>query len=134
MAGNQHARAQEIAAWRRKIEEAWPRVRLRRLDPPLAEITAGNALSIRIAAFLDNLAPDDVLVECLVGTESESGEFIKHDTHVFTPGALDPTTRETEFRLDLKPRLPGLQYYRIRVIPFHPCLSNRFEAGLMLWL
>jgi starch phosphorylase len=109
-------------------------MRLRRLDPPLDEITAGRTLSIRVAAFLNGLTPDDVLVECLVGTESESGEFIKHDTHVFTPGALDPTTRETEFRLDLKPRLPGLQYYRIRILPFHPCLSNRFEAGFMLWL
>jgi starch phosphorylase len=134
MAGNNHARAQEIAAWRRKIEENWPRVRLRRIDPPMHEITAGRTLSIRVAAFLNGLAPDDVLVECLVGTESESGEFIKQDTHVFTPGALDPETQETEFRLDLKPRLPGLQYYRIRILPFHPCLSNRFEAGFMLWL
>jgi len=134
MAGNQYARAKEIAAWRRKLQTSWPRVRLRRLDPPLHEITAGNALAIRVGAYLDGLAPDDVLVECLVGTESESGEFVKHDTHVFSPGPLDPVTRETEFRLDLKPRLSGLQYYRIRIIPFHPCLSNRFEAGYMLWL
>ncbi len=134
MAGNSFARAQEIAAWRRKIEESWPRVRLRRLDPPRHQITAGHALSIRIGAFLDELTPEDVLVECLVGTESENGEFVKQDTHVFTPGALDTETQETEFRLDLKPRLPGLQYYRIRMIPFHPRLSNRFEAGYMLWL
>jgi starch phosphorylase len=134
MAGNRYARAREIAAWRRKVERHWPRVRLRRLDPAVSEITAGSTLSIRMAAFLDGLAPDDVLVECLVGIESESGDFIKEDTYVFTPGDVDPTTHETEFCLDLKPRLPGLQYYRIRVIPFHPCLSNRFEAGYMLWL
>ncbi|MFL6622517.1 MAG: hypothetical protein ACJ8NR_07860 [Sulfurifustis sp.] len=39
-----------------------------------------------------------------------------------------------EFQLDLMPPLPGLQYYRIRMVPFHPCLVNRFETGYMLWL
>lgn len=132
--GNDYARAKEISAWRRKVDRSWPRVRLRRLDEAATEIPAGQSLLIRVAAFLDNLAPDDMLVECLVGTESESGEFIKHDTHVFTAGPVDPGTGETEFRLDLKPRLSGLQFYRIRIMPFHPCLSHRFEAGYMLWL
>jgi starch phosphorylase len=134
MSGNNYARAKEVAGWRRKVDRSWPRVRLRRLDTPAQEIAAGSALPIRVAAFLNGLGPDDVLVECLVGTESESGEFIKHDTHVFSPGPVDPATAETEFRLDLTPRLPGLQYYRIRIMPFHPCLGNRFEAGYMLWL
>ncbi len=134
MSGNQYARAKEIAAWRRKIDRSWPRVRLRRLDQPVQEIIAGSVLPIRVGAFLNGLTPEDVLVECLVGTESESGEFIKHEAHVFTAGALDPATGEAEFRLDLKPRLPGLQFYRIRIMPFHPCLSHRFEAGYMLWL
>lgn len=134
MAANDYERAREIAAWRRKIDQNWPRVRLRRLDEPATEITAGDTLTIRVAAFLNELAPDDVLIECLVGTESENGEFIKHDIHVFTPGAADAATGETEFRLDLKPPLPGLQFYRIRLLPFHPALSHRFEAGYMLWL
>ncbi len=134
MSSNQYMRAKEVSAWRRKIDRNWPRVRLRRLDSGVEEIKAGQRLPIQVAAFLDGLKPDDVLMECLVGTESESGEFIKHDTHVFTPGALNPETGETEYRLDLEPRLPGLQYYRIRLMPFHPCLAHRFEAGYMLWL
>jgi len=134
MAGNDHERAREIAAWRGKIDRYWPRVRLRRLDEAPTRIRSGATLTVRVAAYLDELAPDDVLLECLVGTETEAGEFIPHDTHVFTPGARDSATGETEFRLDLRPRLPGLQYYRIRMVPFHPCLSHRFEAGYMLWL
>lgn len=134
VSGNEHARAKEIAAWRRKIDRHWPRVRVRRLDNPLAEITAGNTLQIRVAAHLDGLSPDDVLMECLVGTESPSGEFIRHDTHVFKPSAIDSSSGETEYQLDLSPRIPGLQFYRIRLIPFHPSLTNRFEAGYALWL
>jgi starch phosphorylase len=133
MAGNQHARAKEVAAWRRKLERSWPKVRMRRLDDPLGEIRAGDALSINVAIHLGDLTPEDVLVECLVGTEGESGEFIRHDAHVFThagPGEHG----ETVFRLDHTPRLAGLQFYKIRLFPFHPCLSHRFESGRMIWL
>jgi len=41
---------------------------------------------------------------------------------------------ETVFQLDLTPRLSGLQFYKIRLFPFHPCLSHRFETGYMIWL
>lgn len=134
MSGNHYARAKELAAWRRKVDKNWSRVRLRRLDQGTQEIKAGEKLPIRVGVFLDGLQTDDVLMECLVGTESESGEFIKHDVHVFTPGPVNPETGETEYTLDLEPRLPGLQFYRIRIMPFHPCLAHRFEAGYMLWL
>ncbi len=133
MTGNQYARAREVAAWRKKLTQAWPKVRVRRLDEPAAEITAGSALPIRIALHLNGLQPDDVLVECLVGTESESGEFLVRDRHVFTlekPGE----DGDALYRLDLRPRLAGLQHYKIRVYPFHHCLSHRFEAGYMIWL
>ncbi|MEK7711891.1 MAG: DUF3417 domain-containing protein, partial [Pseudomonadota bacterium] len=133
MAGNQHARAKEVSVWRRKLDQSWPKVRLRRLDSTNTEILAGNVLSIRVAVYLDGLTPEDVLVECLVGTENESGEFVRHDAHVFThagPGEHG----ETVFHLDLTPRLAGLQFYKIRVFPFHPCLSHRYESGYMIWL
>lgn len=134
MTANDCARAREVAAWRHKVDRSWPKVRLRRLDEASPEIRAGAVLAIRIGAFLDELTADDVLVECLVGTESESGEFVKHDVHVFTFTGHNAETGETEFQLNLKPRLPGLQYYKIRIIPFHTALSHRFEAGYMLWL
>jgi len=133
MSGNNHARAREVAAWRRKLDRNWPRVRLRRLDEVHGEIRAGEPLVIRVAATLDKLTPDEVLVECLVGHESETGQFIKLDTHVFEPGErLD--SGETLFTLKLVPRLSGLQYYKIRMFPFHPTLAHRYESGYLLWL
>ena len=133
MAGNQHMRAKEVAVWRRKLDQSWPKVRMRRLDDASTEILAGDALTIRVAAYLDGLAADDVLVECLVGREDENGEFKRSDAHVFThagPGEHG----ETVFQLELTPRLAGLQFYKIRIFPFHPSLSHRFEPGYMIWL
>ena len=133
MEGNQYARAKELAVWRKKLDQSWPRVRARRLDENAQEIRAGEVLPIRIAAYLDGLSAEDVMVECLVGRESESGEFVKLDTHIFTPGERGEHG-ETVFHLDLQPRLPGLQFYKIRLYPFHPALCHRYEAGYMVWL
>lgn len=134
MSASGHARAKEVAAWRRKVERTWSKIRARRIDSAPTEITHGGVVPVRVGVYLDGLTTDDVLVECLVGTESESGEFVRHESVVFAPGSRDEATGETTYALDLTPPLPGLQYYKIRMIPFHPCLSHKFEVGLMLWL
>ncbi len=126
-------RAQELAQWKKHIFKNWPGVHIRRLDDPPTQIRAGTMLTLQVAAFLNGLEPDDVLVECLVGTESESGEFLIRDRHVFIAQGRNEAG-ETLYRLDLEPRLPGLQYYKIRMYPFHPNLSHRFETGCMVWL
>jgi len=133
MGGNQHARAREVAAWRTRIDKCWPRIRLRRLDDAAKVIQAGHSLEIRVAADLCDLPPDEVLVECLVGYASENGDFIKSETYIFEPGErLD--NKETVFTLKMIPRLPGLQFYKIRMFPFHPALAHRYETGYLLWL
>ncbi len=133
LAGNNYARAKELAVWRKKIAQSWPQVRLRRIDSAGVQLGAGQPLSMRVAAHLNGLNPEDVLVECLVGKESETGELRVQDQHVFK--AIERNDAgETVFALDLTPRLPGLQYYKIRMYPFHPALAHRLEAGYMIWL
>jgi len=134
MAGNDYARAKEISVWRQKLSQSWPKVRLRRIDAPPQTIPADGMLKIRLAAYLDGLSPEDVLIECLIGTEAEDGRFVKHDAHIFVPMEGKNADGEIEFHLNLNPRLPGLQYYKIRMYPFHPSISHRFETGYMLWL
>ncbi len=133
MVGNNFARAKEVAAWRKRLDQNWSSISLRRVDDNRSEIRAGEAYPLRVAARLNNLRPEDVLVECLVGLETENGEFMRLDSHVFTSEGQNEAG-ETLFRLDLHPRLPGLQYYKIRMYPFHPALCHRFESGYMVWL
>jgi starch phosphorylase len=133
MSGNDYGRAREVAQWRRKLDHSWPKVRLRRIDEAPTAIRAGEPLRIRLAAMLDGLAADEVLIECMVGTETDTGQFVKLDTQMFVPG--EPLGNgETLYTLDLVLRLPGLQHYQIRMFPFHPALGHRYEAGHLLWL
>lgn len=133
MMGNNFARAKEIAAWRKRLDQNWAHVSLRRVDDGKSVIRAGEVFTVRIAARLNQLRPEDVLVECLVGWESENGEFVRLDSHIFT-SEKENESGETMFKLDLYPRLSGLQYYKIRMFPFHPAQCHRFESGYLIWL
>jgi len=133
MSGNKFARAKEVAAWRKRLDQCWPKVSVQRIDENRSQISASETLDLKVKVRLSGLHPDDVLVECLVGYESEQGEFIRLDSHIFKADAPD-SSGETIYQLSLTPRLSGLQYYKIRVFPFHPALSHRFESGLMIWL
>ncbi|MCP4692573.1 MAG: glycosyltransferase family 1 protein [Desulfobacterales bacterium] len=127
------ARARELALWKKKVKKAWPGVRLYRVDQAAKEIPAGKLLSIEVAADLAGLAPGDVSVVCLVGEKKEDDQFKKPKSFPLTPGEVDENGK-TRFRIDLKPPLPGLQYYKIRAHPHHELLSHPFETGCMEWL
>lgn len=133
MIADNAARALDLAEWKKNLTRVWPRARMRRIDAPLQEMRADEILPIRIAAQIDGLRPEDVVVECLVGVETEGGEFVVHDRLPFTAGQRTDSG-EVVFNLDLRPSLPGLQYYKIRMYPFRSDLSHRFETGCMLWL
>ena len=86
-----------------------------------------------MAAKLGGLTQDDVIVECIVGTDSAHSEFTAREFIRFSAAG---TNREGEsiFELDLEPPLSGLQYYKLRMYPSHSSLSHPFETGLIIWL
>jgi len=130
---NGAAPARELAEWKRKVARTWPGVRVRLLNEAPQEIMSGTTLPIRVAAYLNELSAEDVVVECLVGTETENEEFAVHDRFILTAIGQNENG-ETLFHLDLSPSLPGLQYYKLRIYPYHRLLSHPFETGCMLWL
>lgn len=133
LSADNNAPAIALAKWKNKIAKAWQGVTLNRLDTAQQSIKAGETLPIRVMATLNGLAASDVKVECLLGTESEQGDFEIKDHFYLEPTDSD-SSGEVEFRLDLCPTLSGLQYYKIRIYPDHELLSHAFETGRMIWL
>ena len=82
---------------------------------------------------LGMLTAHDVVVECLVGTESDDGRFEVFKSHAFESTGQDDQGR-TRFELQLDPPGAGLYHYRVRIYPYHRLLSHPFECGLMRWL
>jgi starch phosphorylase len=126
--------AANLAAWKQKVDEAWPEVRMERVDRAPEELISGETLPITVAVHLNGLEPDDVRVECLVGRENDLGEFETVERHGLSPLKDQGGKEEAHFQLDYQPSLPGLQFYKLRMFPYHPDLAHLHETGRMLWL
>ncbi len=133
MRAENNKNARLLATWKQKIHNNWSGVSLRIAEPAATAITSGDPIDIRIAAQLGALSANDVKVECVVGTEDEHGDFIASQSFEFGPAGTNDTG-ETLFSLSMLPPLSGLQYYKIRMYPYSPLLSHRFETGCMLWI
>ncbi len=124
--------AVELADWKERVHEGWPRVSMRRLDDPIEQVAVGEPISIRMAVELGELDPEDVTLECQVGTAADNGELQVVDTlRMVRDGRLE--SGEALFSLDFTPPLPGLQYYKLRLYPYHPMLTHPYEMGCMIW-
>ena len=132
-ADNGYASAKNIAAWKAKIRNAWHGVTLRRLDVPYERIFFNEALNFKVAARLNNLTPEDVVIELLICRQFKTTHLcnFKHFKFEFT-GIQD--SDEHLFELELTPELCGKQEYFIRIYPYHPLMTHPLEMGLMVWL
>ncbi|HKL78086.1 MAG TPA: alpha-glucan family phosphorylase, partial [Gammaproteobacteria bacterium] len=126
--------AEGLATWKQKVDEAWPEVTMERMDQAPEELMSGETLPVTVAVHLNGLAPEDVRVECLVGREDELGELETLERYGLSPLTQENVDGETRFHLDLEPSLPGLQFYKLRMFPYHPDLAHLHETGHMRWL
>lgn len=133
LSANNNEPAYEVAAWKTRVYDTWPKVKIRRIDEANGPILSGDSLPIRIAADLAGLSSDDVIVECIVGSEDRRGEFQPYEHFIFEAIGQNENN-ETLFSINLKPSLPGKQLYKLRMYPSHRLLANRFESGCMLWI
>jgi starch phosphorylase len=133
------AGAHELAQWKQRIAAAWGGVRIRLANEPPEAVTAGKPIRVEVAVNLNGLAPEDVVVECVIGQVSELGEFVPWHRLPFK--ALEQPTAGSEQTYDVDlasamSELPmeGLRHYEVRVYPYHRLQAHRFECGCMLWL
>jgi glycogen phosphorylase len=138
LAENGSAEAKALARWKRKVAEAWPDVRIRLVNAPSKIIGSGEPLSVEVAVFLNGLDPDDVVVEFLLGKQTDLSDFSVTESIWFVHATCN-TQGECIFVGEIFSPMPGAspegqELYKIRVFPCHPMLTHRFECGCMLWL
>lgn len=131
---NQYENSRIIAAWKARIRQAWPGIRLRRLDNAQSNINYGDSLRFEVAVKLNGLQPGDMVVEMLMGfqTRIALAESVRH--YRFEPTGATTAEGESVFALEVQPELCGNLVYRIRAYPYHETLTHPFELGMMRWL
>jgi len=127
------AEARALAAFRARVQAAWPQVRIEAVDAPGgARLTAGQALPLTAQVNLGGLGPAEVIVEAYHGK--------LHGEHALPSGetaALRCTGELGGGRYRFEGAIPALgsgeHAFAVRVIPHHDALASRFGMHLVSW-
>jgi starch phosphorylase len=130
--------ASELAAWKRRIMQAWPGIGGQLTSPVPDSINSGENLLLELELNLNGLQADDLVVECVFGTLSAEGEFRVAHRMLFSGAGISANGKNLFrcklFDLGNPCSTGGLQHFKIRYYPCHHLLSHPLECGLMHWL
>ena len=143
--------ARELAAWKRRVVQAWPQVRIEHVEAEAAGQALGSALTVRVSVALGELTPDDVVVEVVYGRPDDADEIASPAFAVLARGDDPPehpvagnsSSQTPPARSSVPPWVrysgevpldqPGPFGYTVRVLPNHPLLDSRAELGLVTY-
>ncbi len=115
---NQFENARERAAWSRRIQSVWHKVRFVETGSAQSEpLTSGKSLPVKAAIDLAGLQPGDVRVEVVWGHVGPNGKLEHTEVATLKPGESNGTV--TEYAKDLEPGQTGRLGYALRVSPNH---------------
>jgi starch phosphorylase len=127
MAADGYFAAKALAEFRRRVESAWPSVRVLQVDgsglPDTPEI--GSELSLRAKVDLAGLGADDVLVEAVLGRVGASDELT--DVVAFEMTTVGPG----EYGATIEVPVSGAVGYTVRVLPRNELMARPAEFGLV---
>ncbi|MFC9998976.1 alpha-glucan family phosphorylase [Nocardia sp. NPDC127526] len=123
--------ARTLSEYRRRIESAWPAVKVVQVDssglPDTPVIGANLALHARIN--LGGLTPSDVSVQAVLGRVSPADDL--SDVHTFPMTHAGTDSGTDLFTVETPVPLSGAVGYTIRILPHHPLLASDAELGLI---
>ena len=132
LAAGEFRAARELAAWKQRVRQAWPAVRIEHVEVDGAEPSLGAVLDVRVTVALGALSPSDVSVEVVYGRPGDDDEIF--DPCYVTLAADDPVPgQHTRFSGVVELGRPGPFGYTVRVLPSHPLLAARPELGLVTY-
>ncbi len=133
--GGTYRAARELAAWKRRVEMAWPAVRIEHVEADAGEPQLGTPLTVRAVVALGDLTPDDVSVEVVSGRANEHDELVDPSFIPLSPDGPDAGEPQAgtavRYSGEIELTQPGPFGYTVRLLPRHPLLASRAEIGLV---
>lgn len=128
-----HAGARDLAAWKDKVRENWPRVAVDHVEagthgdsPEL-----GSTLSLRVRAALGGLDASDVEVQVVAGRVDESDRIKDAVLVPLKPAGKPDQEGRMPYEGSLALDRTGPFGYTVRILPAHRLLASGAELGLI---
>jgi glycogen phosphorylase len=138
------AGARALATWKARVRAAWPGVSMRQLSQAPQELPRAQALQLRVAVWLNGLAPSDVAVEFVAERVLPSRRTEMPALASFrdrrkdgmwrarlTPTGETESSGEAVFTLDSPAPQCGQFGTEVRLYPSHELLAHPLELGLL---
>jgi len=124
--------ARELAAYRRRVAEAWPRIGVTDVDSTGLPDTPllGSKLTLTATVRLGGLRPDEVAVQAVLG-RVDSSDVLQDPVTVDMPHTGSADGGKEVFSMTTPLPLAGAVGYTVRVLPRHPMLAGSAELGLV---
>jgi glycogen phosphorylase len=132
LGGAEFDAARELTAYRRRAQEAWPRIDITDVDSTGLPDTPllGSKLTLTATVQLAGLAPDEVTVQAMLGRVDAGDELLDPATVEMTyTGSAEGGNQVFSATTPLP--LAGALGYTVRVLPRHPMLADSSELGLV---
>ena len=123
---NRLSRAKELRNWKQKIRSLWKDVKILEVSLPSGDrVALGEDLEVTAAIQLGQLSDVEVAVDLCYGQVVRDSEAaVNRDITV-----MRSEGRQSDGIWRFKGVVPcqetGVYAYRVRVLPFHPCLVKR---------
>ncbi len=129
--GSAFGPARELAAWKQRVQAAWPQVRIEHVESEAAGQLLGSVLVVRVSVALGELSPGDVAVEVVYGRPDEEGEIAAPAYATLSAEGASEATGLERYCGEVPLDRPGPFGYTVRVLPRHRLLDSRAEMGLV---
>ncbi len=122
----------DLTAWMNHLRANWSKLRiLEKRSGVKNGIELGKTLKAEVTLSLGRLSPHDLSVEIYYGPVDSKANFLDCFTLPLQP--VSEGGERVIFRGEIPCRTVGRFGFRIRVLPFHPLLTNPYSLGLILW-
>lgn len=124
------AGAKELAEYRRRVESAWPAVKVIQVDSSgLHQPVIGATLRLYARIDLGGLTTSDVSVQAVLGRVSPTDDL--SDVTTVTMSHTGSESGTDVFEVETPVPLSGAVGYTIRILPHHGLLATNAEFGLV---
>ncbi len=130
--GEPFGAARELAAYRQRTQEAWPKIQITDVDSYGLPDTPllGSELTLTATVHLAGLRPDEVVVQAVLGRVDGSDALVDPVTAPMKHTGTADGGNEV-FSTTTPLPVAGPVGYTVRVLPHHPLLAGDNELGLV---
>ena len=128
------AKAREIAAWKKKVEEAWPNIKVLHHSAPMASyvLSQNNPLESVVEVDLAGLTPDDIGVEIIFAVADKKNELHIQESIQYNVGKFENGV--ASYRASVIPERTGMYQIGVRLYAKNDLLPHRMDFPLVKWL